>query len=140
MCHFWCGHKCSTPLSECQGARLLGHRIKVYLVCLDSRWLRWQRVCLQCWRPGFDPYIGKIPWRWKWQPTPVILPRKWRSLVGYSPWGCKELDTTERLHFHFSVVGNCPAVFQMAVPSAFPSAMNASSCCTCCSCSRFWLF
>ena len=41
-------------------------------------------------------------WRRKWQPTPVLLPGKfhgWRSLVGYSPWGRKELDTTERLHF-----------------------------------------
>ena len=40
-------------------------------------------------------------WRSKWQPTPVLLPGKfhgWRSLVGYSPWGCKELDTTEQLH------------------------------------------
>ena len=41
-------------------------------------------------------------WRRKWQPTPVLLPGNfhgWRSLVGYSPWGCKESDTTERLHF-----------------------------------------
>ena len=39
------------------------------------------------------------PWRRKWQPTPVFLPGKshgQRSLVGYSPWGCKESDTTER--------------------------------------------
>ena len=38
----------------------------------------------------------------KWQPTPVLLPGKshgQRNLVGYSPWGRKELDTTERLHF-----------------------------------------
>ena len=44
-------------------------------------------------------------WRRKCQPTPVLLPGKfhgWRSLVGYSPWGRKESDTTERLHFHFS--------------------------------------
>ena len=45
------------------------------------------------------------PWRGKWQPSPVHLPGKshgWRSLVGYSPWVCKELDTTERLLFtHF---------------------------------------
>ena len=44
--------------------------------------------------------------RRKWQHTPVILPGKSngrRSLVGYSPWGCKELDMTERLHFHFSL-------------------------------------
>ena len=43
-----------------------------------------------------------ILWRRKWQPTPVLLLRKfhgWRSLVGYSPWDCKESYTTERLHF-----------------------------------------
>ena len=46
----------------------------------------------------FNPWIRKIPWRRKWQPTPVFLPGKYygqRSLVGYSPWGCKQLDTTE---------------------------------------------
>ena len=37
----------------------------------------------------------------KWQPTPVLLPGKFHGLVGYSPWGHKELDMTERLHFHF---------------------------------------
>ena len=65
-------------------------------------WLRWLSVCLQCGRPGFDPWVGKIPWRRKWQSTPGLLPGKshgQRSLVGYSPWGRKELDTTERLHF-----------------------------------------
>ena len=44
--------------------------------------------------------------RRQWQPTPVLLPGKshgWRSLVGCSPWGCEELDMTERLHFHFSL-------------------------------------
>ena len=42
----------------------------------------------------------------KWQPTPILLPGKsrgWRSLVGYSPWGGQESDTTERLPFHFSL-------------------------------------
>ena len=42
--------------------------------------------------------------RRKWQATPVFLPGKShgrRSLVGYSPWGCKESDTTELLHFYF---------------------------------------
>ena len=33
-------------------------------------------VCLQCGRPGFDPWIQKIPWRRKWQPTPVVLPQR----------------------------------------------------------------
>ena len=52
----------------------------------------------------FQRWVGKIPWRRKWQPTLVFSPGKshgWRILVGYSPWGCKELDRTERLHFHF---------------------------------------
>ena len=47
---------------------------------------------------GFDPWVGKIPWRRKWQPTPVFLPGEFhgqRSLVGYSLWGHKELNTTE---------------------------------------------
>ena len=50
--------------------------------------------------PGLIPGVGKIPWRRKWQPTLVLLPGKFhglRSLVGCSPWGCKESDTTERL-------------------------------------------
>ena len=45
-------------------------------------------------------------WRRQWQPTPVLLHGKShgrRSLVGCSPWGCWESDTTERLHFHFSL-------------------------------------
>ena len=44
--------------------------------------------------------VGKILWRREWQPTPVFLPEEFhgqRSLVGYSPWTCKESDTTERL-------------------------------------------
>ena len=47
-------------------------------------------------------WVGKIPWRRKWQPTPVLLPGEShgrRSLVGYSPWGRKESDMTEWLHF-----------------------------------------
>ena len=58
--------------------------------------------CLQCGRPGFDPWVRKILWRRKWQPTPVLLPGKshgQRSIVGYSPWGHKELDMTEWFHF-----------------------------------------
>ena len=51
-------------------------------------------------RRWFDPWFRKIPWRRAWQPTLVFLPREshgQRSLVGYSPWDCKELDTTEQL-------------------------------------------
>ena len=64
-----------------------------------------KRICLQCRRPKFNPWVGKILWRSEWQRTPVFLPRLefhgQRSLVSYSPWGCKELDMTERLtHTH----------------------------------------
>ena len=51
-------------------------------------------------------FIHSLLWRRQWHPTPVLLPGKFhgqRSLVGCSPWGCEELDTTEQLHFHFSV-------------------------------------
>ena len=52
-------------------------------------------------RCRFDPWVRKIPWRrMPWQPTPVFLPGEshgQRSLADYSPWGCKESDTTERL-------------------------------------------
>ena len=47
---------------------------------------------------GFDPWVGKIPWRRAWQPTPVFLPGEsqgLRSLVGYSPQSPQESDTTE---------------------------------------------
>ena len=49
-------------------------------------------------RHGFGPWVGKIPWRRAWQPAPVFLSGEChgqRSLAGYSPWGCKESDTTE---------------------------------------------
>ena len=52
-------------------------------------------------RCGFDPWVWKIPWRRKWQPPPVFLlgeSHGQRSLVGYSPWGRKELDMTKCAH------------------------------------------
>ena len=61
---------------------------------------QWVRI-LQCGRhkrSGFNPWVGKMTWRRAWQPTPVFLPGEshgQRSLAGYSPWDCKESDTTE---------------------------------------------
>ena len=49
------------------------------------------RIFLQCRRPRFAPWVGKIPWRRDW------LPHGQRSLVGYSPWDHQELDRTELL-------------------------------------------
>ena len=65
------------------------------------RWLSSKESACQCRRHRrcrFNPWVRKIPWRRKWQPTPVFLPGKFhrqRTLAGYSPWGLKVLDTTE---------------------------------------------
>ena len=51
--------------------------------------------------PGSIPWSERLPWSRKWQPIPVFLPGEshgQRRLAGYSPWGCKELDTTEQLN------------------------------------------
>ena len=67
-----------------------------------------QRTCLQCRRSKFDPWVGTIPWRREWQPTSVFLPREYhgqKSLVGNSPRGPKESDTTEQLtHPHVNML------------------------------------
>ena len=55
-------------------------------------------------RPEFDPWVVKIPWRRECLSAPIFLPGEshgQRSLEGYSPWGRKESDITEWLHFHF---------------------------------------
>ena len=58
---------------------------------------QWQRIHLQCRRLGLHPWVRKMPWKRKWQPSPVFLPEKsprQRNLVDYSPWSCKEPDVT----------------------------------------------
>ena len=58
--------------------------------------------CLPAMRETWVRSLGREdPLEKEWQPIPVLLPGKfhgWRSLVGYSPWDCKELDMTEQLH------------------------------------------
>ena len=69
--------------------------IKIYILNGLPWWLRWQGIWQQCGRPGFDPWVGKTPWRREWQPTPVFLLGEFhgqRSLVGYSPRGHKQSD------------------------------------------------
>ena len=68
--------------------------------------------CRRCKRQGFDPWVGKVPWSRKWHPTPVCLPGKsygLRSLVGYSPWGCKVRHywATEHIRTQNSVWHDC---------------------------------
>jgi len=74
-----------------------------------------ESICL-CRRRGFDPWVGKIPWRRAWQPTPVFLPGEFhgeRSLVGYSLWGHKRVGhdlSTKQVYpyrlFELHVYGN----------------------------------
>ena len=62
-------------------------------------WLSGKEPTCQCRRHRFSPWVGKIPWRRKWQPTPVFLPENFqgqRSLAGYSPWDHKESDTNKQ--------------------------------------------
>ena len=68
-------------------------------------------------RYKFDPWVRKISWRRKWQPTSVFLPGEshgQRSLVGYSPWGRKESDMTEGIEQRHekSIWGKCEKNFQ----------------------------
>ena len=64
--------------------------------------------CRRHTRCRFHPWVGKIPWRKKWQPTPVFLPgisHGQKSLMGYRLWGHKELDMTKQLSTHTHI---CP--------------------------------
>ena len=102
--------RCS--LSSQQGAQpltLVSEKISLRKLPLSSGlrvltglpwWLSRLRIRPQCGRPGFNPWVGKIPWRRERLPTLVFQPGEFhgqRSLAGYSPWGCKESDMTEQL-------------------------------------------
>ena len=67
---------------------------------VEKRFLPPQRICLQCGRPGFSPWVWKIPWRRERLPTPVFWPGESHGL--YSPWSRKESDTTEQLSLYFT--------------------------------------
>ena len=65
------------------------------------RWLSGKEFTCQGRRHKFDPWVGRFPYSRKWQPIPVFLPGKIhgrRSVMGYSPRGCKESDRTEHAH------------------------------------------
>ena len=72
----------NTGLPRCHGGKESAHQYR-----------RWKRC-------GFNPWVRKIPWNRKWQSAPLFLPGKFhgrRSLEGYKPRGCKEMDTTEHM-------------------------------------------
>ena len=82
-----------------QEEAVLGAYMLTPVVDRDSLITQW-RVHLQCRRPRFDPWVGKIPRRRERLPSPVFWPGEFHGL--YSPWGCKESDTTEQLSLNHS--------------------------------------
>ena len=72
--------------------------LTIIAACGLPWWLSGKESTCQCRRCGFNPWVRKIPWRRKWQPTPVFWPGESQgrgSLVGCHLWGHRELDMTE---------------------------------------------
>ena len=86
----------------CLTSLCIGHTNFCLVTLGLPRWHSGKESACQCRRHkrcGFNPWIGKIPCGRKWQPAPAFLPGKLHgqgSLPGYSPWGHKELNTTDR--------------------------------------------
>ena len=84
------------------------HQLVATILCYAfPSWPSGKESAYQCRRHRFDPWVGKIPWRRKGQPTPVFLPGKFhrqRSLGDYSSCNSKESDTTEQAHAQYSAV------------------------------------
>ena len=77
-------------------------------------------IRLPCGRPGFDPWVRKILWRRKWQPTPVFLPGEshgWRSLVGYSPRVTKSWTQLSDFTFTFTFSHSEGCLFTLLIVS-----------------------
>ena len=79
---------------------------KNYINIMQNWWLRQWRICLQCRRPGFNAWVGKIPWRRAWKPTPIFLPGEFqgqRSLADWGPWGHKRSQSWTWLNTAFNI-------------------------------------
>ena len=72
---------------------------------------------LQCGRPWFDPWVGKIPWKRKSLPTSVFWPGEFHGV--YSPWSHKGSDTTERLSLSSTSSDSFTTCFPMWIPFIF---------------------
>ena len=109
---------CEAWFSFCSVAVItVGGRFFSQIVKMEALKIRFKLVlftlcvfpssCTGAFAPSGICVFTVVWWRRRqWHPTPLLLPGKShgrRSLVGYSPWGCEESDTTERLHFHFSL-------------------------------------
>ena len=70
----------------------------VFVVSLElPLQLSWWRICLRCTRPGFSPWVGKIPWRRKWPPTPAFLPGEPHGQRGLAGCGPRDRKSQTRL-------------------------------------------
>ena len=90
-----------------------------------------QRICLQCRRWRFDPWVRKILWRRKWQPSPVFLPGKscgQRSLGVYSPWGHKRLEHNLLTKQRSFGCASCASLVSLAVKNLPAIAVSHKTC------------
>ena len=92
------------------------------------------KICLQCWRPGFSPWVGKIPWRREGLPTPVFWPGIFHGL--YSPWGHKELDMTGQLSLSLKLLIIYIVIIYILLFGNNTYCVHTQSCSTLCSCLR----
>ena len=86
-----------TTIFHCEIGNMVTEKNNSNDVDGPSWWLSGKESACQCKSCEFDPWAGKMPWRREWQPTLVFLAGEshgQRSLVGYSPRGCKESDMT----------------------------------------------
>ena len=106
----WLEEKKKIPVVQlCLNSPVISQSLHKHLTCLLNWglpwWLRRQRICLQCRRLGFDPWVRKIPCRRERLPSLVSFPGEFhgqRHLRGYSPRGHRGLDVTERLTLPYS--------------------------------------
>ena len=94
--YLFCHKAIQINMKRFRNLLILYSSVKMGLLFTDSA-VNNLPVVQETWVPGFNPWVGKILCRRKWQPTSLFLLGKFhgqRSLAGYSPWDCKELDTT----------------------------------------------
>ena len=125
----WRGHR--WRCNSCLGTVLSqGEQDWSFAIWADAHLCKTQmlhlfKICLQCGRPGFNPWVRMIAWRRIWQPTPVLLPGKfhgWRSLVGYSSWDCRVGHNwaTSLIHW-FPILANAALYIQSLDTETFES-------------------
>ena len=93
----------------CSGWALFCQNRKLFSALLPL-WLSWWRICLQCGTPGFDPWVGKIPWRRERLPTPVFWPREFHGLHAVA----KSRTRLSDFHFH-SALRVCAHMLQLCL-------------------------